>query len=231
MIDNIEDSLNGGYAGLYGEVVTEDVYKLKSLKNDFNVIFDLGANVGIFTRYARELFPNALIVSVEPNEENFNILTKFTKIGNWIAINKAIGKGQLWHNLGAVNGSGESYVSSGLGYNHSEMHVLEKLGKGVERSKIETILPRDLIKQYAKEGDKILMKIDIEGGEHAIFEDKESLELLKKCDYICMELHLYALYAGKLYDDVVKKIGEFIGELMKTHLVTLNNMDLTATKK
>lgn len=231
MIEKIEDSLNGGYDGLYGEVVIEDVYKLKSVQFIPDAIIDLGANVGIFTRYARELFPNALIISVEPNEENFKVLTYFTEINNWVPLNMAIGKGQLWHNLGAANGSGESYVSSGIGYGGEEMESAERKGNGVEKSEIKTTLPSALIQQYVTPGQKYLVKMDIEGGEHAVFQDKESIEVLKNADYVCGEFHLYALSAGKMYDEVVQKIGEFISELMKTHLVTLNNMDFTATKK
>jgi FkbM family methyltransferase len=231
MIEKIEDSLNGGYGGLYGEVVTEDVYRLKSVSSSPDVVFDLGCNVGIFTRYARELFPDALIISVEPNEENFRILKQFTFISNWVALNVAIGKGQLWHNLGAANGSGESYVSSGIGYKDEDMQLAAINNQGVEKSKIRTILPAALIKHYVKPGQKYLVKIDIEGGEHAVFQDKESMDLLLQADYVCMEFHLYALYAGELYDTMVDEIGKVIARFMKTHLVTLNNMDFTATKK
>ena len=74
----LENTLNGGYNGLYGEVVTEDCYRLKTLGFVPDVIFDLGANIGVFTRYARDMFNNAKIISVEPNLDNFENLKTFS---------------------------------------------------------------------------------------------------------------------------------------------------------
>lgn len=213
--------------GIIGEVVRADVYRMKTLNFIPDVIFDLGANVGVFTRYAREIFPNALIVSVEPNSDNFYHLKKFTDIENWVVINKAIGGDHIWHNLGAANGSGESYVSSGIGYDHDSMMKADN----VEHCEIQTILPAELIKTYVKPGQKYLFKIDIEGGEHAIFQDEESMELLRQCDYIAAETHLYALTGGDPYNSVVKFFNDTIKSFEATHNVERTKVEFYATKK
>lgn len=231
MITRVEDTLKGGYAGLYNEVVTDDCYRLRKLIFNPDVIFDFGANVGVFTRYARKLFPKTLIVAIEPNAENFEYLTRFTPNDeNIIFINAAIGAGQLWHNLGAVNGSGESYVSSGIGYDHYEMIEAEKESGAVEKSDIKTILPDYLINTYVSAGQKYMIKMDIEGGEHAVFQHEPSMKVLRDAEYVCAELHLYALHGGKLYDDMAKKMGEAIASFMPTHRVGLNNVHFWATK-
>jgi len=231
-IERLEDTLNGDYHGVYYDVVLKDEYGVRSIKDkeDYKVVIDAGANVGCFTRYALEQFPNATIIAIEPNEENFHYLQKFTKSERVIFVNKAIGSGQLWHNVGARNGSGESYVSSGIGYHHDAMVDAVKLG-AVEFSEIETVLPAELIKQYVKPGEKFLVKMDIEGGEHAAFADPESMELMRQADYFCAELHLYALTGGIMYDEAAKSIGGAIGEFMKSHDVFLDNVIMRAKRK
>lgn len=230
-IEKLEDTLNGCYAGVYGEVVTHDEYRISKVKDkeSYQWIFDFGANVGVFTRYALAQFPNAKVIAVEPNEENFHYLTKFTERERVIFVNKAIGSGQLWHNKGARNGSGESYVSSGIGYHHDEMVDAVNLG-AVEFSEIETILPAELIKKYVRRGEKFLVKMDIEGGEHAAFFDNESMRLMREADYFCAELHLYALTGGIMYDEAAQSLGKAIGEFMKSHSCKLDNVIFTATK-
>ena len=66
VVEKLEQTLNGGYNGLYHEVAVADCYKLRTIKFTPNVFIDIGSNVGVAARLARELFPNALIVCVEP---------------------------------------------------------------------------------------------------------------------------------------------------------------------
>lgn len=227
----IEDTLNGGYKGLYGEVVTSDCYRLKTLPFTPEIIFDLGANIGIFARYARSLFPDALIICVEPHPENRERFKEFTKDDRIILIEKAIGRGKMWHNLGARNGSGESYVSSGLGYNHEMMSSAVRNQQGIEASTIASVMPDDIIWQYWKPGMKAVFKCDIEGGENSIFTDKPSMDMIKQLDYIAMEVHFYALTGGRPWDEVQEKTRAALKELEETHVCQLDNVHFWAIKK
>lgn len=245
--NTLEQTLKGGYKGLYGEVVERDTYYLRDLpdivsinppyevhqkghKKKINfipdVIIDLGANVGIFSRYARKLFPDALIVSVEPNEENFLTFKKFTHDNNTICLNKAIGIGNIWHGLSAANGSGETYLSEGLGYPQSEFLK----DTTVEKSTIETIMPNELIKKYVKGSDKFIVKIDIEGAENFIFTHKPSMDALRAANYICMELHWFAQHGG-LSEEVKEKTTEALKSFDRTHICELDNQHFYAVKK
>jgi FkbM family methyltransferase len=225
MVDKLEDSLNGGYLGLYGEVVTSDCYRLKSLSFIPDVIFDLGANVGVFTRYARELFPNALIVAVEPHKENAEVFEKFTPPENIVLIKKAIGKGAIWHATTAANGSGECYFSEGLGYPQHEV-----VQSGLEKLDIETMMPDELINKYLHDHNKSVLKLDIEGAENIIWDHDLSMEAIKKIDYICGEIHFYAIN-GKEWDDVQIKTRAALKSLEDTHLCELDNVNFWAVKK
>lgn len=226
----LEETLNGGYNGLYGEVVTQDCYRLKQLKFIPDIIFDFGANVGIFSRFARELFPEALIISVEPHKENFEILERFTdKIdGKTVLLNKAIGKGDMWRATTASNGAGEAYLSEGLGYLKDEL--VKTNGVSVERTNIESAMPSDLIAEYLRNGMKSVLKLDIEGGENVIWGDKASMDAIKSIDYIAGEIHFYSLTAEGL-SEVRKKTEQALNSFKKTHTVEIDNVNFWATNK
>lgn len=225
--ENIEDSLGGGYLGLVGEVVTYDCYRLTQLDFIPDVVIDLGGNVGVFARFAAELFPKAKIYSVEPHPENQAVYEKFTKNKNITLIKKAVGVGTIWHDSGAVNGSGEVYMSAGLGYPLDEM---DKCKGKLDRYKIDTVMPSDLISMYVKSGQKVLVKIDIEGSEHTIFTHEPSMKALRKCDYVCMEVHFYALHGG-LVDEVKEKTLEALSSFDATHDYELDGVHFWARKK
>lgn len=114
----IDEIWEGAYKGLYGEVVTEDIYRIRQLQFIPDVIFDLGANVGTFSKFARELFPNALIVAIEPDAQNIEYFKEFNNpVDNNIVLhNLAIGNGEMFRVDGALNGAHECYISSGLGF-------------------------------------------------------------------------------------------------------------------
>ena len=172
----LENSLNGGYKGLYGEVVTEDCYRLKQLDFVPDIIFDLGSNIGVFTRYAKDLFPSAHIISVEPHIDNFLSLKKFTESSNIDFINKAIGVGTIYRVPNDINGAHESYI------NDSRFNATE----------CDCVMPNELIATYLKDGKKSFLKLDIEGNENVIWKHSLSMRALKQIDFIAMELHFLA---------------------------------------
>jgi FkbM family methyltransferase len=191
----LENTLNGGYNAVYEEVVTADCYKLKDLDFVPDIIFDLGANVGVFTRHARDIFPNAKIISVEPHLENFVHLENFTKSDNIVFINMAIGKGKIFkfdlpHNH---HGAHESYISSDV-KSEKISAISTQYWEESEAQKVttESIMPDKLIKKYLSNGQKSYLKLDIEGNENIIWTHKPSMEALKSIDFISMELHFLA---------------------------------------
>lgn len=226
MIDKIEDSLNGGYGGLYGEVVTEDTYRLKELKFVPDVIIDLGGNVGCFSRFARTLFPDARIVTVEPNPDNCEVFKKFTEDNNLTLLEAAVGIGQIWRCEGAVNGAHEVYLSSGLGY---PFNVGEKMETILE-VEVPTIMPDEIVNKYVKEGEKFIVKVDVEGNENIIFTHEPSMEALRKADYVTMEIHWNALN-GSLLAEVKNKTLAALKSFDKTHDCELKHIMFYATKK
>lgn len=231
IVNTLEETLNGGYGGLYGEVVTEDTYRIKKLDFIPSLIFDIGANIGVFTRYCRQLFPQAFIVAVEPDNENVQHFQMFTfRDSQLVLLHKALGKGNIWRSKSAANGAGESYVSSGLGFPDELMQKSET----VEKWNIPTITLPELVDEYMKyagKGGKSVCKIDIEGGENAIFEDPKSIEALKTFDYICAEIHFYSIVGGLINEAVRAKTISALQELQETHDCELDHIYFYARKK
>lgn len=227
--DTLEQTLNGGYNGLYAEVVTNDCYKMKDLWFKPDLVFDLGSNIGVYCRYMRELFPDTLIIAVEPDKDNFDNLDKFTPDKNIYKYWRAIGSGRVYRIKGAVNGAHESYITNGVGY------PIEEEGEDVtniDRVDMGTIMPYQLVDLYYREGMKSVMKIDIEGAENFIFVDQPSMDAIKKMDYIVMELH----WAASKYDHdtmkrVIKPTLTALLELSHSHHCTFEQDYFYAIKK
>lgn len=210
IVDAIEETK--GYAGLYGEVVTEDCYRLLSIGWTPDIVFDLGANIGIFSRYARSLFPGARIIAVEPDPENCAHFKKFTSDGNIYLIEKGIGRGQLWHFNDAINGAHQCYLSEGTGYPIESLNNSER----IEPVSIETITVQEVINNAWTPNCRSILKLDIEGNEHMVFPDPIAMEAIAKMDFIAMELHKYAA-TGEQYPQVVSEMELALDRLAITH--------------
>ena len=80
----------------WGEIVTNDCYHLKTLGFTPDIIYDIGANIGMFTRHALTLWPYSRVVSVEPHPETFQILKRnVAGYPNVTCIEAAIGKSPI----------------------------------------------------------------------------------------------------------------------------------------
>lgn len=176
MIEKIEDSLEGGYGGLYGEVVTEDIYKLKQLPFVPTIIFDFGANVGIFTRYCQQLYPGVVILAVEPHPGNIEVFKKFTEMGNVWLFESAIGSGKVYRRIQHLNGAHESYLTQLVD------------GEQIEETGVDSVTVASILSQ-SRPWDKTIVKMDIEGNELSVFQDHNSMQMLRQVDYVSIELH------------------------------------------
>jgi FkbM family methyltransferase len=181
--------------------------------------------VGVFSRYARTLFPKALIVALEPHPENLFYFRKFTKDTNLILVPKALGTGMIYRCSGAPNGAGESYLCSGLGWS-----CLKEVSHRITATSIPAITLGLLIFAYWRAGMKCLLKVDCEGAENSIWLDAPSMHALSMMDYICMELHDYSLTTEGCKE--VKSITTAALKLLEaTHTCERDGVYFWATKK
>jgi FkbM family methyltransferase len=213
----IEDPGQQLYPGLYGEVVTEDCYGIKAYAAEHeppDVIFDIGANVGIFTRFAREVFPDAFIVAVEPNGRNVERFHEFTPDQSQIGlVMAAVGSGEVWRAANAGNGAHECYLTPGPGHTESQLDAAVLL----ERGPPPALSLAFIAGPYVEKGQSYLIKIDCEGNENAIFADAKSMEALAGADYFAIEIHTSAAHGGAPLKAVKELLKHTYERLEKTH--------------
>lgn len=159
-------------------MVFRDIFVLKEFdlhdRIEPKLIIDGGAYAGYSSLYFHSRYPNAKIISVEPEDSNFQILEKNTQ--NITNIKRI--KAGLWHKdcyLKTINrGNGQ------WGFMTEEADALsEGCTKGVTLN--------ILLKESGF--DRIgLLKLDIEGAEQEIF-SKNYDDWLSRCDVIMIELH------------------------------------------
>lgn len=188
--EHIEET--DGYAGLHGEVVTEDVYRLKQLDFTPDLIFDLGANIGVFTIYAKSLFPGARIVAVEPDPQNVEHFKRFVKENGVTLLESAVGTCAMRKKPSPENGA------------HASYREFPYAPGNYEPSDVGTISIEKLMGAYMLGGMRAALKLDIEGNESAIFNSVEELEAIARVDYFAMEVH------REVYGERIGAIGNFI---------------------
>ena len=149
-----------------------DVGKLDGKK--VITIVDLGANIGLSTLYLKVKFPNAIIVAVEPDPDNFSMLKKnVAQLPGVHCVNKAI-----WHSsqmLGLFDTGGGAYS------------YLVKEESSEEKAAVPAMTMNELMAEFQLSSIDLL-KIDIEGSEKELFAEN-CIPWLSKVDCVIIELH------------------------------------------
>lgn len=136
-------------------------------------IMDLGANVGLSIVNFKTRYPDAKIIAVEPDCDNYNSCIQNTSFFENVFVEQKA----IWYQSQSLelfdNGKGE--------------YALSVISNGGLRSLVDGISMKDLFEKYNVETIDLL-KIDIEGAEFNLFSAGEN-EWLKKVDCIIIELH------------------------------------------
>lgn len=152
-----------------GQVISffyHDEYRLGDIKlPPHPIIFDLGANIGLFTVGAKRHYPNASITSYEPHPVTFELLkmnAPFAKVLQRAAAGKS----------GVVE--------------------FQDDGKSIERKIISEggiKVPADNLNEILAEVDHVdLLKVDIEGAEFELFENASN-STIGKIQNLIIEVH------------------------------------------
>lgn len=176
--------------GTYILIFVNEEYNFKT-KYDPKLIIDAGANIGLTSIYFANKFPNAKIISIEPEKNNFEMLKRNVKsYNNIIPLYSA-----LWHKnenielidagLGTdgfitINKNGMNDIYSNLPTHKSNVFSANKSYQ-VPGKTVDTI-----IKDFGLQSVDIL-KVDIEGSEKEVFEN--SSLWIDKVNSIVIELH------------------------------------------
>ncbi len=138
-------------------------------------IIDAGANVGFTSLYLAKQFPDAKIISIEPEDQNYAMMLKNFQLNVCKAIPLKVA---LWNKREKL-GIDRSFRD------HRDWAVAVQSG-GTD---VDGVTIPDLMATYSMPTIDIL-KIDIEGAERFIFDTEEHVrQFLPKTRYIAMEIH------------------------------------------
>lgn len=142
-------------------------------------IIDAGANIGTTTLWLKSNFPNARIISVEADQENFHCLARNIDLNRDMSGLMPLYRA-LWIN------EDELAIHSDFrdGKSHSKSVSAEGSGvrnvKGIKASQLKSMLS----------GEINIFKIDIEGAEQHLFNDEVmAAEVLENVKVVAIELH------------------------------------------
>ena len=137
-------------------------YLIRHLKPG-HVFIDVGAHFGFYTSLAADLVEkDGRVFAFEPTPKTFDILKKNTKLSNTAIFNKAVG---------SENGSITFYEYDQLHSEYNSTIPVEGLSSNefsVELMRLDTFAERQKIKPN-------IIKVDVEGAEHAVVKGLENL--------------------------------------------------------
>lgn len=191
----------------YNEFFVDKIYDDMDLKN-LNVCFDIGSNVGLFTKYLK-LNNCSKILCFEPNKAAFNSLQKNLKNESEVQLfNLAVS-----HNndlLRLYVDSSNSLISSAHDIKNSYYDV-------------ETITLKDIFEKNKIE--KVdFVKIDIEGMEFDLIENLEE-SVFQKIDRFLIEYHDF------YFTDGAQKVEKLKNKLSRMGYIIVNKYKFIYAKK
>jgi FkbM family methyltransferase len=144
------------------DIYVDEAYLL-DLPNPPKYIIDLGAHFGDSTLYFHAMYPDAIILAVEPSPESFKRLLKsVAAIPNIKPINAAVGPY-------------DGHVEFSLMPNSTGDSLVKRKGAVSVVNVRQTTLAKLLHEHDIKSVD--LIKFDIEGGEFTVFNDLHTVRL------------------------------------------------------
>lgn len=162
----------------YEQVFVQDLYEFAFHKKP-KVIVDAGANIGLVSIVYANRFPNARIVAIEPEENNYRMLQKNTAAYKNIIPLKAA----LWDTNERVN-----LVDPGLGEwgFRTRRNTDEGSNFTLNQKEVQGLTLDRIMEKFGLAVIDIL-KIDIEGAEREVFRDPSLW--IDRVNLLVVELH------------------------------------------
>lgn len=161
---------------LFKEIFYEASYFFRT-DNDRPLIFDCGSNIGMSVLFFKKLYPNARIVAFEPDPITFETLRQNVTQNNLfdvelhqIALSDHMGTTELFRDA--------SPYSSNL-----TMSTLRKRHAGPS-----VTVPAGRLSEFIS-SEIDLLKIDVEGAEHAVMRDLVNTGKLRQAKRLHLEYH------------------------------------------
>lgn len=152
----------------FKEIFVNEIYAFQTEKSS-PLIVDCGSNIGLSVLYFKQQFPFSKIISFEPDNNNFDLLTKNVNANHLkdVELNKAA----VWIKDGEISFEAKESEAS---------HISET----VSENKVKSVSLKSLLEKVSEVD---FLKIDIEGAEKQVVEDiKPNLE---KVQNLFLEYH------------------------------------------
>jgi FkbM family methyltransferase len=133
------------------EIFIEEMYRQELKANPY--IIDCGANIGLSIIYMKQQYPYAEIVAFEPDETNFQLLSKNVDSFGYGDVNLC--KEAIWIDNTTLRFSSQGTMTSKI-----------EMGAGAGTIEVKAIRLRDLLNREVD-----FLKIDIEGAEYKVLCD------------------------------------------------------------
>jgi FkbM family methyltransferase len=157
--------------------IKEEYKKLTRLKNADPIIVDAGANIGCTTLYFYSFYPDAYIIAIEPDKENFNALTRNVRLNN--LKNIYLTRAALWYKKDTVTLTNN--------YRDQRQWSIQVSDHGDQVVESKTL--HDIVGDAGKNKIDVL-KMDIEGAEKSVFKLDINLEsVLYEVQLVGVEVH------------------------------------------
>jgi FkbM family methyltransferase len=160
--------LNKGDLHSIREIWFEEDYWLP-FKNSSGILLDLGANIGMASLWLSKKYAFTEVIAMEPDQTNAELVRDNFRLNS---INGQVVQAAI----GPYDGTGR-FKSSQI----SNLGKLSDNGSPVQVFSVEAIIKKFSVSRFA------LIKIDIEGGEQALFEGPT--KWLERTDAMIMEIH------------------------------------------
>lgn len=167
----------------------EILTNLKQIVSELDLIIDVGANSGQFTKASNYFYPTAQIYTFEPLEDHFlKIQQTFSKMQSIKVYNLAIGNEEGFISF---NKNKYGHVSSILDISEENKYYpqdqIEKID--VKITSLDTFFKETPIPNAT------LIKLDVQGFELEVL--KGAVTLIQKVKYIIIEANLETLYTNQ----------------------------------
>jgi FkbM family methyltransferase len=170
-------------------------------EHDFRTVVDVGAHHGQFALVARERFPRARLICVEPQPDAVQIL-RSVPLDDVTVIQSAVSETR---GRGELRVSGRDDSSSLLEIGPGQVEAFPDTAE-VGRLSVETAPLDDLVDESAVERPALL-KVDVQGAELGVLRSGE--QLLGSVDELLVECSFRELYEGQsLASEVVAYLFE-----------------------
>ena len=200
----------------------EILLNMNNYASDVKTIIDVGANQGQFAVASSDIYPAAKIYSFEPIPDVVEIFRKNTEsLQNVSLFQSALGNSE---GKTSFNYNKYSHASSFLKIHKNQTDLIPETSETIS---IEIKLDRlDNFISKIDLSSPVLLKLDVQGFEKDVL--LGAVNILKKIDYILIEMSFIQMYEKELLFDEMNKYMNSIGFRLKAPLAVfqLTNMQI-----